>query len=409
MSRNNDVYKVLVSKDNQGLLASGSKPTALGVGQIGFFDGNTGLSIGAADTNIRNFYIGVGLDLDGDTVIDNIAKSSGSSIQNKNIKYASVRPYNPGQAMIVKLGDYLAESETEYGVKLEMRNQEIYRSQGYNQYTQTYITKTPATDLCSTQCPSSDANYITKDLVFQINSEPHALVKAEAIARTDIAALAIPGVAAKTAGDVVTEAEVDALIAFNKLQVDTADYVYTDIQITTITQVAKDFNSINLKYFYPRESVVITSPVIGFQNNSTFTVIQEAIFEEGSGYDIKQLEYEANGWIDSPYRLSTLNGVANDINYNAVKTEKYTQYILTYDEQSEGGWEQFFNNEATIVAIPNGDTVTAAAFATMLDVMLAGKGFNPLANDFGGAATFGADDTDQELTSSFVADTDGIS
>ena len=408
MSRNNDVFKVLVSKGNQALLAAGSKPTALAVGQIGFFDTNTGLSV-TSGTNVRNFYIGVGLDLDGDTVLDNVAKSSGSGIQGKNIRYASVRPYNPGRAQIVKVANYLAEGSTEYGIKLEMRNQEIYRSQGYNQYSETFITKTPDAGTCSTLCPSSDANLVTQDLKFQINSSRSGLVRAEAVARQALTILTHGTVANYAAGAVITDTDVTALIAYNKLQTVTSAYVYTDLQITTLTQKVKDFCSINLMYFYPRETVVIVSNVVGFQGNGTLTVSQTPIFEEGSGYDIKQLEYEAYGWVDSPYRLSTLNGVADEVVYNAVKTEKYTQYALTYDEMSEGGWEQFYNNEATIVAIPNADTVTAAAFATALDTFLAGKGFDAIADDFGGAAAFGASATNQETTSAQTVATDGLS
>lgn len=407
MSRNNDVFKVLVSKGNQALLAAGSKPTALAVGQIGFFDKNSGLSITSA-ANVRDFYIGVGLDIDGDTVLDNVAKSSGSHIQNRNIRYASVRPYNPGKPQIVKLAGYLAEAETEYAVKLELRNQEIYRTQGYNQFTTTYATKTPPASLCNTLCPSADANLVTKDLVYQINNDPIGLVVADAIARQNIPNT-VPGFPTLvTAGTVLTDTQIDALIAFNKAQTLTSAYLYTDLQITTVTQKIKDFNTVNLMYFYPRETVVITSPIIGFQNNGTFSIVQAPIFEEGSGYDIKQLEYEAFGWVDSPYRLSTLNGVADDVNYNASKSEKYTQYALTYDEMSEGGWAQFYNNEATIVAIPNADTVTAAAFATLLDGFIGAQGFNVLSDDFGGAAAFGASAANQEPTSSFVAATDGI-
>lgn len=311
--------------------------------------------------------------------------------------------------MIVKLANYLAEGGTEYGVKLELRNQEIYRSQGYNQFSETYITKTPDASTCSTLCPSSDANLVTKNLKFQINSSATQLVTANAIARQTIPNT-VPGFPVLVAaGTVLTDAQVDALIAFNSTQTVTSAYLYTDLQITTVTQAIINYCSINLMYFYPRETVVIASPIVGFQNNGTFTVVQQAIFEEGSGYDVKQLEYKAYGWVDSPYRLSTLNGVADDVNYNASKSEKYTQYALTYDEMSEGGWEQFYNNEATIVAIPNGDAVTAAAFATALDTFLAGKGFDAIADDFGGAAAFGASATNQETTSAQTVATDGLS
>jgi len=137
MARNNDVFQVLVTSGTQAPLTAGLKITDLGVGQIGVFDFDTNLSITSGTP--RNFYLAVGLDRDGDGVLDDVAKSAGSHIQGKNIAFYSFRPHTPGRPMKVVLKDYTANCETEYGVKLEMRNQEIYRTQGYNQFTHTYM------------------------------------------------------------------------------------------------------------------------------------------------------------------------------------------------------------------------------------------------------------------------------
>ena len=154
MSRNNDVFHLLVTKGNQAVLAKDKKVTELLPGQIGVFDYNTNLSFDATVANApKNFYLAVGLDA-GNGTLGDIMKSAGSHVQGKNIAFFSFRPYTPGRPMKVLLKDYVANCDTEYGVKLELRNQEIYRTQGYNQFTKTYTMKTSCCDGCEPTCPS---------------------------------------------------------------------------------------------------------------------------------------------------------------------------------------------------------------------------------------------------------------
>jgi hypothetical protein len=404
MSRNNDVFQVLVTKGNQAILAAGAKATTLAPGQLGVFNYESGLSIDGTAKD-RKFYIAVGVDTDGDAVTDDIQKSAGSHIQNKGVKYFSFRPHTPGREQITKFSGYTAECETEYGIKLELRNQEIYRTQGYNQFTKTYTTVTGACSAFETASPSGDANEITKQLKIQINNDPNGLVKAAALARQALTIVTHGTSANYASGAVMTDADVQALIAFNAIQATPATYVYTDLQLTTVTQKVKDFSSINLMYFYPRETVVIPSLVAGLVNNCVVAVTQTQVFEEGSGHDIKQLEYEALGWKDSPYRLSTLNGTSDDKFYNTVATTKYDQFAITYDEYSEGGWDQYFNNQASIVAIPGPDTVTRNGFATLMDALLLGTGFDALADD---AAASNVNPLTVEQTTTRVLATDGL-
>ena len=179
----------------------------------------------------------------------------------------------------------------------------------------------------------------------------------------------------------MTDADVDALMVYNAAQADPADYVYTDLEITTVDQKINAFCSVNLKYFYPRQTVAIMTKVAGFRCNGEVEVTQQAAFEEGAGYDVKQLEYEAKGWTESPYRLSTLNGVADENVYNAVATEKYDLVALTYDQFSVGAWLEYLNNEATIIAIPETDTTTRDSLMPLLDKILSPLGFDELADD----------------------------
>ena len=382
MARNNDVFQVLVTSGNQAPLAAGNRLGDLAPGQIGVFDFDTNVSLDVATApGKRNYYLAVGIDTDGDTVTDEVMKSAGSHVQKKNVQFYSFRSYTPGQPMIVTLKDYTADCETEYGIKLEFRNQEIYRSQGYNQFTKAYTMVTSCCDGCTPTCPSGDANEITKQLKYLINIDELGLVTAEAVARQPLTILTHGTSVDYATGDVVSDADVDAIMAYNATQADPADYVYTDLQITTVTQKVNSFCSVNLKYFYPRETVIIASKIEGFKCTGTLEVTQQAAFEEGAGYDIKQKEYMADGWKTSPYRLSTLNGVAKDIAYNAVATTKYDQIHLTYDQYSIGAWLEYYNNLATTIAIPTADTTTRNGLIAILDAILGPQGFDALADD----------------------------
>jgi len=382
-SRNNDVAEVLVTKGNQAVLGAGNKVANLAPGQIGVFNFETNTSINAAAAPAtRNFYLAVGVDTDGDTVTDDVVKSAGSHVQKNNIKFYSYRSYTPGQPMVVLLSDYTADCETEYGIKLEFRNQEIYRTQGYNQFTKAYTMVTGCCDGCAPTCPSGDANEITRQLKLQINNDPLGLISAIAVARQEILQLTVPAISGDlAAGDEVSDADLEVIMAYNATLTDPADFLYTDLQITTVTQKVNSFCSVNLKYFYPRETVVIASKIEGFKCNGTLEVTQQAAFEEGAGYDIKQKEYYTIGFKQGPYRLSTLNGVADERFFLTDSTAKYDQIHLTYDQLSLGGWLEYQNNLASTIAIPTADTTTRNGLLTILDALLTPSGFDALAND----------------------------
>src|SRR3990172_10216303 len=102
MSTNNDVFKVLVTKNNAVVLAAGGTVDTLSPGQIGIFDKNTELSIDGT-APVKDFFIAVGIDKDGDTVTDDINVSAGQLIQARNIKNYSFRPHTAGRPQILEL------------------------------------------------------------------------------------------------------------------------------------------------------------------------------------------------------------------------------------------------------------------------------------------------------------------
>ena len=403
MSRNNDVFHLLVTKGNQAVLAKDKKVTELLPGQIGIFNYDTNLSFDATVTAApKNFYLAVGIDAGNGTTGD-IMKSAGSHVQGKNIAFYSFRPYTPGRPMKVLLKDYVANCETEYGVKLELRNQEIYRTQGYNQFTKTYMMKTSCCDGCEPTCPSGDANEITKQLYINISNDPSGLVKANIKPR---AGATLPaGVTVDAQGN-LTLAQVDTIMAANAAQTDPANYVYTDLEIETVPQTIQDFSAVSLNYMYPRQTVAILTKVGDFKCTGSVETTQTAVFEEGAGIDVKQLEYKTKGWTESPYRVSTVNGVADNRIFITDTNAKYDVFALTYDQFSLGGWLEYFHNQASVIAIPTADTVTRNGVAAILDKVAVVQGFEALADD---AAAAVVDSTVIEKTTDKAVATDGIS
>ena len=403
MSRNNDVFHLLVTKGNQAVLAKDKKVTELLPGQIGIFNYDTNLSFDATvATAPRNFYLAVGIDAGNGTTGD-IMKSAGSHVQGKNIAFYSFRPYTPGRPMKVLLKDYVANCETEYGIKLELRNQEIYRTQGYNQFTKTYTMKTSCCDGCEPTCPSGDANEITKQLFINISNDPSGLVKANIKPR---AGAVLPSGVTVDANGNLTLAQVDTIMAANAAQTNPANFVYTDLEIETVPQTIQDFSAVSLNYMYPRQTVAILTKVGDFKCSGTVATTQTAVFEEGAGIDVKQLEYKAKGWTESPYRVSTVNGVADNRIYITDASSKYDVFALTYDQFSLGGWLEYFHNQASIIAIPTADTVTRNGLAAILDKVAVAQNFEPLADD---AAAAVVDSTVIEKTTDKTVATDGIS
>lgn len=406
MSRNNDVFRLLVTNGNQAVLAKDKKVTELLPGQIGIFDFNTNLSFDSTVTAApRNFYLAVGLGADG--VTQDIMKSTGSHVQGKNIVFSSFRPYTPGRSMKVVLKNFTATCETEYGIKLELRNQAIYHTQGYNQFAKTYTAKTGCCD-CAAPCDIKDANQITKSLFTNVANDPSGFIKANIILRQPIVALTVDNPAFPEdmdTGDVITMEQLDALIEYNKTIEETDDFLLTDLEFETVSQTIGDFNSVSLDYVKSRGTVAIISKVEGFDCTGEVEVTQEAVFEEGAGIDVKQVEYMAKGWTEGPYRVSSANGLADNRNFVTNAATKYDVFALTHDQFSLGGWLEYYHNQATVIAVPTADTVTRNGLAAILDKVTVPQGFDALTDDATAAV---ADANTVERTTDKTPATDGI-
>jgi hypothetical protein len=178
MSINNDVFKILVTKGDQNLLPIDQKVDALAVGQLGVFNADTNLSIDTTSPVTRDVYFALGIDKDGDGVMDTVLQSAGQNIQVKNVRHYAYRPHTASQPMIFELAGFTSDCDTDYSLKLELRNLAVLQRQGYNQFSKIYTVKTDCCEKCTT-CPSGNCQELGIAINNSINQDEDGLVSSE--------------------------------------------------------------------------------------------------------------------------------------------------------------------------------------------------------------------------------------
>ena len=465
MSTNNKVFQVLVTKGDQALAAEGTKVDAPADGQLGIFDANTNLAVSGA---VKKFYLAVGVDSDGDGVIDDIVTSAGQEVQSENVKDFTYKPHTAARDMVAEIRNYTnIGCDTEYGIKFEFRNAQIYARQGYNQFAKTFVVKTAC---CDSATDTSTPLELTQKFLEALNADESGMFKAEPVTggatltvttaptavsaadmtvtigttpitvsliSTDTTAGAATKIAtainaasttatAVAAGAVVTISNINfgtdvtvdmgttgaaVTVSGSSTVIDLDDLESTinpGIRITTNSLAVYKFCDVNLRYYKPRTTIIVPSLIEGFNCTGEIVVVESGKPEEGSGYDVRQKEYHAGGWNGKPgpYRASSAVGLAlPGFEYLASDTVKYDQFHLVYDQVSSAGWGEYSNNLMTIVAIPATSTITRNAFATLMNTMLTGYGFETLVDD---AAAANVDPTVVETTPPTDYTLDGI-
>lgn len=195
MATTNPVSKVLTTAGNVAMLAAGSRPSALAVGQLGAFNVHTGLSVDAASPigDTRDIYLAVGVNktgAGGGATLEDIDKSAGQFIQVRNAKSYTYRGTVSDTAKVVDVMGFVAKCETDYAVKVEIRNGQVYAENGYNQFTKTFAVRTGCcADACE-DCGDGNCLEIANSIVTQINADPDALLTAQYIVNAITATVA---------------------------------------------------------------------------------------------------------------------------------------------------------------------------------------------------------------------------
>ena len=430
MSRNNDVFSVLVAQTM--LTTAGRSVSELAPKQIGVFNADTNLSLAANSAAPKGFYLAVGVaDKSNPAILGDIVTSAGQFIQQENVKFYQAQEYSAGLPEIVEITNFIAKSDTEYAIKFEFRNQRIYYQQGYNQFSKTYVVKTS----CGTTSVGDPVELVTK-FVEALNNDGTGMFKAEAIAggalltvttaptvaaditvsigevditaavaATDTAAQAATKIAAAINAAITTNAKAvasGATVQISNIVIGTevtveegttlavatvtegnavidlatiGTGVVPGIRVTTNPLAVNEFCSINTTYFKPRETVMIVSLTSGFDCGGIVEVTQDVAYEQGSGYDVRQREYIAGGWNGrpGPYRVLELTGTASvnpGFRYFADVDVKYNRINLSYDQSSLGGWQNYLNNLATEIYFPVTTEVEVVKFLTVLEAVL---------------------------------------
>lgn len=350
-NRNNDVFRVL-PVTNCNLLAPGEGASLedLSIGQLGVFDAATNLAIDQFTSPMpKEIYFALAYQTPSGTT--DYRFSAGQYIQRQGVVGYTTKFCSSGSPMKVTVGNFKAECDTEYGIRVEFRNAKINRIQGYNQFSKAYMVKTPCCDDCTEGCGSLDANILTQLFIANINADESGLVYAQAVARQNLT-IAEHGVSQNySAGDVMLDADVAALIVYNSTAV-AADQVFADFQLVSEPLNIGSFCQVNLHYYKLLETVLIVSLIEGFGCSGATTVNEYPTYAEGTGINLQQKEYHASGWAGSgPYKLSQVTGTAyGNIVYLADRNKDYDQIILEHNQTSESGWQEYMNPMSTIFA-----------------------------------------------------------
>ncbi len=368
-NRNNDVFRVLPVSDCT-LLPAGDTVEDLNIGQLGAFDAATNVAIDQF-TNPMPKEIFFALAYQTESGATDYRFSAGQVIQRQGVVGYTTKFCTQGSPMKVTVGNFKAECDTEYGVRVEFRNAKINRIQGYNQFSKAYMVKTPCCDDCTEGCGSLDANVLTQLFVANINADESNLVYAIPVARQALTTATHGTSTNYSAGDEMTAADVAQLIVFNSTALPAAQ-VFADFQLVSQPLSIGSFCQVNLHYYKLLETVLVVSLIEGFGCSGATTVNEYPTYAEGTGINIQQKEYHASGWAGSgPYKLSQVTGTAyGNIVYLADKNRNYDQIILEHNQTSESGWQEYNNTMSTIFAYECDECNLANSLTRLLDAFI---------------------------------------
>lgn len=363
-NRNNVVFNVLPTSSNTAILAKDLTPEDLTPGKIGFFNAETGVSFDNTSSAVPSkIFIALGLP-DG-----SFRMSAGQNIQKKGITGFQRKNYQAGSPMSVTVSGFKPKFDSEYGFRVEFRNSHIYRVQGHNQFSKAYVIKTP----CQADCGGDecmDPNFLAKLFLNEVNLDQDELLVATLVA-DQVIPDTIDGIDAEIAiGAEVTLAQVDALIAHNAAE---NASLTVSLKLVPNTVSGGSFNvGLNLNYHKLLETYLIVSPLQNLNCSGTKVTSEPLVYAQGTGNNILQKEYKASAWNGAgPYVVSmTTKTAIGNIEYLADKNLNYTQFVLEYTVESQGGWLEYKNPLETIIAIPSTHSTCINSVNSMMEKLV---------------------------------------
>lgn len=349
--RHNDVPEILFPTNATALVAN-KEVTDLLPGQVGIFSEDTGKSIVEPT---ENFFIAVGLDKNGDGATDDIRKSAGRNIQPGNILYATRQDYVAPVDQVIDIKDIKVMCGDSFGIKIEARNEQIYNVQGTVQYRQSFVAKAEDCDSCTDNaCEEANIAKLVQDIVLQAKLGKDQFYKVEAI---------------DVSGTVLNEVQVAAQVAATDALADKSKQIKIGIRVLAIAGKVQQFANVNLDYVAARQTQVLVS-LVGENAVGTVSTKTELVYEQGTGYDVRELEFQTIGFREGntgAYRIGAITGLPNEVAYESDLKKKYTVFTLAYDHfHRNGSWLQYDNALATYFVLESTNTAGIEAVQTLL-------------------------------------------
>jgi len=401
---NNNVYNVLIPDGSLPPTAVGTHIHDIGVGEIGVFgyEDQTALD---GSTIPKSFFIALGVDDSGDGNVDRIEQSSGVRIWRKHIHQYNYRGYVEAKPSIVRLKNYKAMCGTTYTFKLDLFNDKIMSVVFPNTYSNRFSVTTGCCKGCDCSCANGNCNELTKKMVEALNNADTTFYTATAYA-TEAITTSDHGTSADYAvGDVISEADLDILIAFNDAAAE-EDRVCTGVEITSSPMQISDFCNISLNYNKIRGTEIKAFLQDGFDCNGEVEYFQDMVLPELSGADLKELENFASAWNGkgSHYKFTYSGLPKPGTQLNADSKKNYHMMQITYDAYPYSGSGGRIASMETIVAFDaDGSNIARDGLLGILDAILEDDGLGPMLDD----AT--AQDGNPDIPSIDNSDEDGIS
>ena len=389
VEKNNPMFKVLVTESGTTEEANGGSLADVSTNHtFAFvnFDDNTTFDSTHVPTNLSRMYLAMGR-----SDADQLFKSAGEYIDVAGVYDVTKVACSASQAQIVDVAMGTANCSDNYGLRIGFQNGEIMYINGVNPLVKSYVVAPDCPeDDCS--CPEGNCVQVSFDLATQMGLDPDGLFTVEVgyyenptglatghgYSADDI--YAFTSVATKVAWDALVAGATSLIDGNGDGTLDTA-LTNTDcpiIRITTVPAALSTYCAMNLNYTPLPETKITVAGVDGMVvNGSTITEIQALAYAQGSGYNVRMLEYIAGGFNGDPgvLRMSATYG-AGSMNFtpHASTSASYYMYYFSYNNSVNGGWGAYQDTMRTILAVEVDDcenpTTDPQALITAIDGMI---------------------------------------
>lgn len=354
MAQGQDIQKVFVANKDGIVLTAGKKLADLAEGEFAIFDTETNLSV-ANLNNSNRVYFAI---LQGGKIV----KSPNQWIEKNNVKSISViEPVDPKNQITV-FKNFSIFCGKEYTIRTQAYNELTKFQEGVNLSTAFGTATSKNCQVCNTD-PCKEINPIPVVAEIYKNLKNNEYIKVTLVARAAITGVAgISGTI--NAGDPVTEAQLKLINTHNEgLTGPTPAYVKLDFKFEAIPLKKDNYQE---GYLFPRNTEFEIGLGENFLGNGVVETIQKSVVEQGSGFDIRHLEYRSiNPEVSS--RWSNFGEQIYHTPTYAKVDEKYIQISIRYGRATQVTHFLYDHTQELILAIPSNTTAgTVTALKTAL-------------------------------------------